>query len=101
MLPDLRSPVLLLTLGLGLSSALPCTTARANGRMPGANDVVFNAGVPQQLLARATFGIVQSLDAGDNWQWICEQAIDVSGVIADPPLALMADGTQVLLPPTG
>ena len=34
------------------------------------------------------------LRCGRSWQWICEQAIDVSGVIADPPLALMADGTH-------
>jgi photosystem II stability/assembly factor-like uncharacterized protein len=82
--------------GLGLASA-----AHANGRMPGANDVAFDHGDPQHLVARATFGIVQSFDAGKHWQWVCEQIIDVSGVIADPPLAVMSDGTQVLLPPTG
>lgn len=75
--------------------------ARANGRMPGANDVVFDHGDPDHLVARATFGVVQSYDRGATWQWICEQAIDTSGVIADPPTAMLADGTVVLLPPTG
>ncbi len=93
--------VVLLTLACGLGSAVAPAPARANGRMPGANDIVFHAGSPEHLVARATFGIVQTFDAGRSWQWICEQVIDVSGVIADPPLAVMPDGTQVLLPPTG
>ncbi|MFT3925890.1 MAG: hypothetical protein QM778_25325 [Myxococcales bacterium] len=93
-----RALLVSLTLGLGLA---PARAALANGRMPGANDVLFNAGDPQQLITRATFGIVQSFDRGASWQWICEQVIDVSGVVADPPLAVMSDGTQVLLPPTG
>lgn len=86
---------------LGLTNAAFALPAHANGRMPGANDLAFNAGHPEQLVARATFGIVQSFDSGGSWEWICEQVIDVSGVIADPPLSVMADGTQVLLPPTG
>jgi hypothetical protein len=75
--------------------------AQANGRMPGANDVVFDYGDDNHLVARATFGVVQSFDRGATWQWVCEQAIETSAVIADPPLALVADGTAVLLPPTG
>jgi photosystem II stability/assembly factor-like uncharacterized protein len=84
-----------------LLSTLVPTVTRANGRMPGANDVVFGARASEHLVVRATFGIVQSRDVGRSWSWICEQAIDVSGVIADPPLAMMEDGTLVLLPPTG
>lgn len=76
-------------------------SALANGRMPGANDLVFSAGDPARLVARATFGIVQSADRGATWSWVCEQAIDVSGVVADPPLTMTADGSLVLLPPTG
>jgi hypothetical protein len=73
----------------------------ANGRMPGANDVTFDPADADHLVARATFGVMQSFDRGASWQWICEQAIATSGVIADPPLALVADGSAVLLPPTG
>lgn len=76
-------------------------SALANGRMPGANDLVFSASDPSRLVARATFGIVQSADRGATWSWICEQAIDVSGVIADPPITMTSDGSLVLLPPTG
>jgi hypothetical protein len=45
-----------------------------------------------------TFGLVQSFDRGASWQWICEQAINVSGEY-DPPMAVAADGSMVLLPP--
>ncbi|MET0286790.1 MAG: hypothetical protein ABW352_20075 [Polyangiales bacterium] len=78
--------------------ALP---AAANGRMPGANDIVFSSALPDRLITRATYGILESDDRGASWRWICEQAIDVSGVIADPPLGLLHDGSEVLLPPTG
>jgi photosystem II stability/assembly factor-like uncharacterized protein len=75
--------------------------ALANGRMPGASDVAFDHADAEHLVARATFGVVQSFDRGKSWQWICEQAIETAGLVADPPVALVADATQVLLPPTG
>jgi hypothetical protein len=84
-----------------LALSAPSSSARANGRMPGANDVLFDVRDPDHWLLRASFGLVQSFDAGASWQWICEQAIDSSGVIADPPLAIVEDGSLVLLPPTG
>jgi photosystem II stability/assembly factor-like uncharacterized protein len=89
-------PALILALGM-----LRASPGHANGRMPGANDVVFDVRDPSHLVVRATFGIVQTFDAGKRWSWICEQAIDVSGVVADPPLGMTEDGSLVLLPPTG
>ena len=74
--------------------------ARANGRMPGATELSIARSDGQHLLARATFGLVQSFDGGDSWQWICEQAINVSGE-SDPPLALTEDGSLILLPTVG
>jgi hypothetical protein len=89
-------PALILAL-----STLLARPAQANGRMPGANDVIFDARDPNHLVVRATFGVVQTFDAGARWSWICEQAVDVSGVIADPPLGMLEDQSLVLLPPTG
>ena len=83
---------------LGLSLHTP--TARANGRMPGATELSLSGSDPSYLLARATYGLVQSFDRGASWSWICEQAIDVSGE-TDPPLAPTADGSLILLPLTG
>ena len=50
-----------------LAFVLPLTAA-ANGRMPGANDVMFDPNDPQHLVLRATFGVVQSFDGGKTWQ---------------------------------
>lgn len=89
------------SLSVLVCSLLCADSALANGRMPGANELVFSSGDSARLVSRATFGIIESADHGANWSWICEQAIDVSGVIADPPLALSESGSLVLLPPTG
>lgn len=72
--------------------------AAANGRLPGATELAINRSDAQHLIARATFGMVQSFDGGSSWQWICERAINVSGE-ADPPVAVTEDRTIVLLPP--
>lgn len=77
---------------------LSALSARANGRLPGATELTVNRSDPRHLVARATFGMVQSFDGGESWQWICERAVNVSGE-ADPPVAVTADDTIVLLPP--
>lgn len=77
---------------------LSAQPARANGRLPGATELTVNRSDPRHLVARATFGMVQSFDGGESWQWICERAVNVSGE-ADPPVAVTADDTIVLLPP--
>lgn len=82
-------------------SLLPCATALANGRLPGANELALDRTRPDHVVLRATFGMVESFDGGKRWSWTCEELIDTSGVIADPPLALAGDGSVVLLPPTG
>jgi hypothetical protein len=79
---------------------LQALLAQANGRMPGATELTISRSDPSHVLARATFGLVQSFDHGESWQWICEQAVNVSGE-ADPPIALTEDGSLVLLPPAG
>lgn len=84
-----------------LAVIVPGAPAGANGRMPGANDVMFDPSDPEHLVLRATFGVLQSFDRGQTWQWVCEQIIGTAGVIADPPMALVADRTIVLLPPNG
>jgi hypothetical protein len=74
--------------------------AHANGRMPGATALTIGAGDTDRIVVRATYGIVTSRDAGRTWNWICEQAIGVSGE-TDPPLVVTSDGTFVLASPKG
>lgn len=81
---------------LGLCSSV--RPAQANGRLPGATELAISRTSPEHLIARATYGLVQSFDRGASWQWICERAINVSGEV-DPPVAVTQDGSMVLLPP--
>lgn len=83
---------------MGAALALRAPPAVANGRLPGATELTLVGQDARRLVIRATFGFVQSFDGGSRWQWICENAIQVSGE-ADPPFTVTADGTLVLLPP--
>jgi photosystem II stability/assembly factor-like uncharacterized protein len=70
---------------LGLWSA----PALANGRFPAADQILIDPGDPTHLALRATFGLLQSRDAGHSWTWICETAV---GYMGDPALALLGGG---------
>jgi uncharacterized protein (TIGR03382 family) len=61
--------------------------ARANGRLPGANQLVI--GPHNELALRVTFGILLPDDAG-QWRWMCESAIGYGG-LQDPAIGIMAD----------
>jgi photosystem II stability/assembly factor-like uncharacterized protein len=74
-------------------------SARANGRFPTANAIVFSqsssAGGALTIL-RTTFGLVVSQDAGATWRWVCEDAFGLSASsIEDPSLALTPSGGLV------
>ena len=66
--------------------------ARANGRFPLPVKFPPDPGDPNHLVLRATFGVLESTDAGKTWGWICENVIGYVGV-EDPALAVTADGT--------
>ena len=68
--------------------------AAANGRFPLANQFVVDPHDPTHLVARVTFGLLNSSDGGKTWQWICEQAIGYSGV-EDPSVAVTGNGTLI------
>jgi photosystem II stability/assembly factor-like uncharacterized protein len=81
--------------------ALGClrtNTAHANGRFPGADQLVVDPTQPNHLLVRTTFGFVETRDGGGTWQWICEEAVGRIGT-ADPPIAITGDGTLVVTVP--
>ncbi len=67
-------------------------TAAANGRFPDADQLVIDPADPTRLVLRATFGMLQSMDAGVTWTWLCEQVIGYGGM-DDPPIAITGDGT--------
>jgi hypothetical protein len=66
------------------ATLLVATSASANGRFPAANQLVVE---DQRVVVRTTFGLLQSLDGGKTWGWICEERVGFSGTF-DPAVAL-------------
>ncbi len=79
-----------------LVTATRALPARANGRYPLANQLVARPGDASHLVARSTFGLLRSDDAGATWTWVCEDALGMLDVAEDPSLALTGDGTTVV-----
>ena len=75
--------------------------ARANGRYPLANQLVVDPGDPGHLVARTTFGILESHDSGATSGWICETLIGSLGSTEDPAIAVTAGGTTVAASSSG
>jgi hypothetical protein len=86
---------LMVTCLFGLAAAAP-RASRANGRYPLANQLVARPGDPSHLVARSTFGLLHSDDAGATWRWVCEEALGMLDVAEDPSLALTGDGSAVI-----
>jgi photosystem II stability/assembly factor-like uncharacterized protein len=80
-------------LAVGLLRAAP---ARANGRFPSSNQIVFSPSDPNLIVLRATFGILVSRDGGATWTWLCEDALGIpSSFQEDPAVALTASSALV------
>ena len=75
-------------IGLCLLSA----PAFANGRFPSADQLLIDPSDDQHWLLRATFGLLQSHDAGHSFRWICEDAVGYAQD-RDPALAIVSNGT--------
>jgi photosystem II stability/assembly factor-like uncharacterized protein len=81
-------------LASALGSLLP-SVALANGRFPLANQLVVDPMNPKHMVARATFGILDTYDDGATWTWICEDAVGYFGQ-EDPSIAVTASGTTLV-----
>src|SRR4051794_8212103 len=92
--PGRRWPILASFVALFL--LIGARAAHANGRYPLANQLVARPGGPAHLVARSTFGLLRSDDAGATWTWVCEDALGMLDVAEDPSLALTGDGTTVV-----
>jgi MYXO-CTERM domain-containing protein len=54
-------------------------TAHANGRDPYTSTINFQRGNDQHILAGMTFGLVETKDGGQTWNWMCERAVGYGG----------------------
>lgn len=71
---------------------LSSAPAFANGRFPSADQLLIDPNDDRHWILRATFGLLQSHDAGQSFGWICEDAVGYAQD-RDPALAILANGT--------
>lgn len=83
-----------------LAIAFASPRALANSRYPLAGQVVVSPANASTIVARATFGMLASSDAGKSWTWICESAIGYFGA-EDPPIAVTGDGSTLVASTNG
>lgn len=69
----------------------PTGRADANGRFPQTTNVRFKPGDLDFIIVPSSFGLLISNDGGQNFRWVCEDAIGYSGVY-DPDYAFSQDG---------
>ncbi|MBL8611182.1 MAG: hypothetical protein JNL38_27815 [Myxococcales bacterium] len=73
---------------------LAAPAASANGRIPASSYIAFSPSDPSFVVARVTFGMLVSRDAGQSWDWVCEQSIGYNGP-EDPAIAIFQSNTVV------
>jgi len=93
----MRAALARCALASAAAAALACAPreAAANGRMPGASQLLFSPTDPNLVILRVTFGILVSQDAGATWSWMCEAAVPNIPKEYDPMLGLTANGSLV------
>lgn len=84
-------PALLCALAVAWVSGGMPSTGWANGRYPSAGQLVVDPADPRHIAVRATFGLLQSSDAGATWSWICEGAVSADG-LQDPEIIVTTGG---------
>lgn len=81
-----------------LALAVNTSPAQANGRFPFAQHVIVGPGASSdQIVLRATFGLLWSRDGGRSFDWACEQSMGFEGSW-DPPIAFGVGSLVVGLP---
>lgn len=78
----------------GILAAAP--SARANGRFPASNQILFSPTQSGMVVVRNTFGITISKDGGNSWYWLCEDTLGLGPQSnEDPFLGLTANDSLV------
>ena len=69
--------------------------ARANGRFPASNAILFppDGSAEGLVTARMTFGLLVSRDRGVTWDWVCDRSIGT--VSEDPTIAWTSERTML------
>jgi photosystem II stability/assembly factor-like uncharacterized protein len=89
-----RTVSILLGGAVGLGVGLASPDLRANGRFPTASQLVVDPMDASHMAVVATYGLLETFDAGENWSLICEAAYGAMNG-TDPPLGIMSGGTMI------
>lgn len=89
----MKSSLFGIFVSLGLLS-IPEGVALANGRFPASGQLVVDPRDPTHIAVETTYGVIQTRDAGKDWTYICEDALQYGGNL-DPPIGICADGTLI------
>ncbi|MGQ0507555.1 MAG: WD40/YVTN/BNR-like repeat-containing protein [Myxococcaceae bacterium] len=73
---------------------LVSSLAFAHGAAPATSSLVNKAGTEDHLLIGTSFGTLYSEDKGENWRWICEEAMSPEE-LPDPLLLWTANGNML------
>src|SRR5256885_575262 len=74
-----------------LATLAASSVAQANGRPPGTSTIHFQRNHEDHILAGLTFGVIESTDNGQTWEWLCEDAVGYGGMF-DPVYAWTDSG---------
>jgi len=75
-------------------ASLVGSQALANGRYPTAGQLVPDPVNPRHMVARTTFGMLDTFDGGATWTWICEAAVGYFST-EDPSIGVCSNGSTV------
>ena len=82
---------------LGIMALVSFTAvAHAHGRPPRIGQLAFHPTDPDTIVARATWGMVISVDHGVSWRWICAATMGFDPTRENPPILVMPDGAVLV-----
>jgi MYXO-CTERM domain-containing protein len=85
-------------LGAAACAAVVCATssARANGRFPASNQILFSPASTTEMVVRTTFGVLITNDSAKTWRWLCEDTLGLPPTSnEDPYYVITANGNLV------
>ncbi len=93
----------LLAIASVASVVATANTAKANGRYPGADELLVSPKDPNTLIVHGSFGLLVSNDAGKKWHWICDDVIEprLAADSVSPSVVVFERGAIAVSSPAG
>lgn len=79
------------------------STANANGRYPGADELLVSPKDPSTYVVHGSFGLLVTTDAGGRWHWICDDVIErtLAADSVSPSVVVFERGAVAVSSPAG